>query len=130
MPFDLDEKFVIEAEGKLGARLPESYRKAMMNENGGEVSTEEDEWDLYPIMDSSEKKRLARTCNDICYETKSNSDWNGFPDNAVAIAYNGYGDQLVFLSDGGSFNSEVYFWSHETGELTLVAKDFTELERL
>lgn len=130
MPFDLNEECVVQAEAKLEAVLPESYRRAMMLANGGEVATEEEDWYLYPILDGSDKKRFARTCNDIVAETKSCADWRGFPVQAVAIANNGSGDQLVFLRAGDRFASTVYIWSHETGKLTKVADDFAGLERL
>jgi hypothetical protein len=130
VPFDLSEEYVVQAEAKLGAALPESYRRAMMAENGGEISTEEDDWEQYPILDSSDKKRMSRSINDIISETKSCIGWNGFPENAVAIANNGFGDQMVFLKTGKQFEPTVYFWSHETGELTRLANDFSELNRL
>lgn len=130
MPFDLNEEYIVQAEAKLGATLPQSYRSAMMAANGGEVATEEEDWSLYPILDSSDKKRLSRTCNDIVAETRSCAGWHRFPPQAVAIANNGFGDQLVFRRAGDSFEPAVYLWSHETGELAKVADDFADLERL
>ncbi len=130
MPFDLDEKYIIQTEEKLGARLPESYRTAMMADNGGEISTDEDDWEQYPMLDTSDKKRLSRTGNDILKETASCKGFGRFPENAVAIADNGFGDQMVFLKNGNVYGAEVYFWSHETGELDKLADDFSELNRL
>jgi hypothetical protein len=130
MAFDLQEKYLTETESKLGATLPASYREAMMKENGGEISTDEDEWEQYPILDSSDPKRLSRTCNDIISETKSCYGWNGFPAHALAIANNGFGDQLVFLKNGDSYDQTVYFWSHENGEITKIADDFGQLNRI
>jgi hypothetical protein len=37
MPFELDERFIIAAEEKLGASLPYSYRQAMRASNGSRV---------------------------------------------------------------------------------------------
>jgi len=128
--FDLSEVYVAQAEVKLGARFPESYRRAMMEANGGEVATEEDDWQLYPILDSSDQKRLSRSCNDIVAETKNSAEWRGFPEQAVAIAANGSGDLLVLLKSGEEFDPAVYVWSHETGQLTKVKNDFSELDRL
>jgi SMI1 / KNR4 family (SUKH-1) len=65
MPFNLAERFVSAAEEKLGAALPHSYRQALMASNGGEVAAYDDVWNLYPILDSSDRKRLSRSCNDI-----------------------------------------------------------------
>src|SRR5215510_12504260 len=65
VPFELEERFVIAAEQQLGASLPSSYRRAMMLSNGGRVHAFDDVWDLYPILDKSDRKRLKRSCNDI-----------------------------------------------------------------
>lgn len=58
MPFDLAERFISAAEEKLGARLPHSYRLAMMASNGGQVAACDDVWELHPILDSSISARL------------------------------------------------------------------------
>ncbi|WP_373976081.1 SMI1/KNR4 family protein [Chitinibacter sp. SCUT-21] len=50
-----------------------------------------------------------------------------FPANAIAIASNGCGDQLVFIRTAHAFNPAVYLWSHESGELSKVADDFAQL---
>jgi hypothetical protein len=130
MPFTLDDKYLRAAEEKLGAKLPDSYRRAMMVGNGGEVATDSEDWYLYPIMDSTDKKRLARTCNDVVAETANLAGWERFPRQAIAIANNGEGDYLLFLRLNDRFEATVYCWSHETGELTEVAADFAQLERL
>jgi hypothetical protein len=130
MPFTLDEKYLRSAEEKLGAKLPDSYRRAMMAANGGEVASDLDDWYLYPIMDNTDRKRFARTCNDIVAETMRLAEWERFPRRALAIANNGEGDQLVFLRSDDRFEAAVYCWSHESGELTQAAEDFAHLERL
>jgi len=130
MPFTLDDKFLLSAEEKLGAKLPDSYRQAMMAANGGEVASGLDDWYLYPIMDSTDRKRLARTCNDVVAESMRLAEWERFPRQALAIANNGEGDQLLFLRSDDRYGPAVYCWSHQSGELTKVAEDFAQLERL
>ncbi len=125
MPFDLAESFLLDAERELGASLPKSYRLAMLRENGGELATDEDDWQQYPIADTSDRKRLSRSVNHILKETESCRGWARFPENAVAIAGNGAGDQLVLLRQNGVFTPEVYAWLHESGELEKVADDFS-----
>lgn len=127
MPFDLLEKYILMAEEKIGASLPSSYRNKMMSANGGTVSASSDHWTLHPILDSSDRKRIARTCNDILRETASMKDWVGWPENAIAIAANGGGDALVFLVTGGKIESAVHRWDHETGNIKKVAGDFQKL---
>jgi len=130
MSFPVEERFIVETEKKLGAKLPPDYARKMMNENGGNVQTPPDAWVLYPIFDTSDKKRLKRTCNDVVRETQNARGWTDFPDNAVAIGSNGSGDQLVLLRDDAcpeSLGDEVFWWNHETGELSLIASRFSDL---
>jgi hypothetical protein len=129
MPFPVDPVFINRAAEKLGIRLPLSYVAHMQRSNGGDVAAANDRWTLYPIYDDSDKTRIKRTCNDIVRETKVAREWPGFPSNAVAIADNGTGDKLVFMPavSGECLAEEVYWWDHETDELTVVADDFGEL---
>src|SRR5215470_9834024 len=129
MPFDLAERFISMAEEKLGAPLPSSYRQAMMASNGGEVAAHDDVWNLHPILDGSDRKRLLRSCNDILRETRVMRDWPDWPENAVAIADNGTGDKLLFLRESRLYGPEVYVWLHDTGDLIMVAQSFSELQR-
>lgn len=127
MPFDLNESFVAKAESVLGAPLPSSYRSAMLRSNGGELQVEGDTWVQYPIADTSDRKRTARTANHILHETQRCGAWPRFPKEALAIASNGSGDQLVLIQRGATFGLAVFLWSHETGSLREVAHDFSEL---
>ena len=129
MPFNLAERFISAAEEELGAPLPHSYRQAMMASNGGEVAAYDDVWNLHPILDKSDLKRLSRSCNDILRETRMMGDWPDWPENAVAIADNGTGDKLLFLRVGRLYQQEVYVWLHDTGDLIVVAQSFSELRR-
>ncbi len=127
MPLPVEERFILEAEKKIGARFPESFRQKMMSDNGGEVDAADDDWNLHPFFDTTDKKSLRKTCNHILRETEVTRKWQSFPPNALDIAANGSGDHLVFLIDGDRIKPEVQLWSHETGQLMLVAKDFSEL---
>jgi hypothetical protein len=66
----------------------------------------------------------------VVAETANLAGWERFPRQAIAIANNGEGDYLLFLRLNDRFEATVYCWSHETGELTEVAADFAQLERL
>jgi len=127
VPFNLSEEQIVQAEKELGAKLPHEYLEAMKLNNGGEMSTEEDDWELYPIKDTSDRKRLSRTCNHIINETESCRGFGYFPQNALAIAGNGCGDQMVFLKENGQFLNTVYLWLHETGEIQELAESFNEI---
>ena len=131
VPFNLSEEQLVQAEKELGAKLPQEYRDAMKVDNGGEASTDEDDWELYTIKDTSDRKRLSRTCNHILNETESCKGFGNFPDNALAIASNGLGDQMVFIKESsGKFQNTVFLWSHETGELQELAVSFNEIKKL
>lgn len=130
MSFNLSEDQLLKTEQELGAKLPFDYREAMKLENGGEATTEEDDWELYPIKDTSDRKRLSRSCNHIIHETESCKGFGNFPDNLLAIAGNGLGDQMVLMRDKEYFKNTVFLWLHETGELQELAPSFNEINRL
>jgi hypothetical protein len=113
----------------MGVKLPDTYRTAMMNQNGGSIICSGETWTLHPIWDKSEKKRLKRTANDVVRETAVMASWTGWPNNAVCIAGNGTGDALIFFSDSNSCVPVVYRWSHETGQTEKMASDFSKLQR-
>ena len=129
MPFNLDERFIAAAERKLQASLPFSYRQAMMTNNGGEVLAYDDVWNLHPILDTSDRKRVKRSCNDILYETAYMRDWPGWPENALAIGSNGGGDRLVLLKVNRRYEPTIYVWLQDSSELVTVADGFSDLER-
>jgi len=129
MPFPLDFALVKRTETRLGRSLPLGYLAKMCRDNGGEVLADHDSWNLVPILDDSDQKRLKRTCNDLVRETAAAQRWPGFPSDAVVIADNGTGDKLLFLPDRASnrFADVVYRWDHETGQVHKVADSFDEL---
>ena len=123
MPFPIEERFILEAEQRLGISLPLAYRKKLMRENGGQLETPPDSWTLYPVRDSSDRKRLKRTCNDIVLETENARRWTGFPRDSVAIGANGGGDRLILRpnpADSSVLSSEVAWWDHETGAINPI----------
>ena len=130
MPFNLSEEQISQTEADLGAKLPHEYREAMKLDNGGEASTEEDDWEFYPIKDTFDRKRFSRTCNHIINETESCKGFGSFPDEAVAIASNGMGYQMTFVRKSGQFLNTVYLWLHETGEHQGFAATFNDIEKL
>lgn len=131
MPFPLDIKYVTQTEKKLGVKFPASFVVKMVKSNGGHVHTGSDAWNLHPFLDASDRKRLARTCNDIARETTAAHEWAGFPSNAIVIGSNGGGDLLILLPQSDNpdvLSHEVFWWDHETGEVQKVANDFSELK--
>ena len=127
MPFDLAASYIAAAEREIGATLPASYVTAMQTSNGSELDVLDDDWQQYPIADTSDRKRLSRTTNHVIKETEVLFQSPRFPKDGLVIAGNGSGDQMVLLRDGDVFAESVYHWSHETGALTKIANAFSEL---
>jgi hypothetical protein len=128
MPFPVSEKFIEQAESELGAKFPESLRRKMMRSNGGEVEASDDCFELHPFYDTSDLKRIKRTCNSIVHETKKARRYYRLPFNLVQIGANGCGDLLVFkVLSNGKMDSSVYWFNHESEELAYVACDFAKL---
>jgi hypothetical protein len=128
MAFTTEQKFITRAEAALGRRLPNAYVTRMLRSNGGSVEIDGDDWVMHPVLDDSDRKRLARTCNDIVRETTAALKWTNFPRSAVAIGANGSGDLLVLIAGGDDQCGEaVYVWEHETGEVRQIAPSVAAL---
>ena len=68
----------------------------------------------------------------IAKQRTARKDWYGFPPDAVAIGENGGGDLLVLIpmpEHPDTLQHSVYWWDHETGEIELVADDFSDLPK-
>jgi hypothetical protein len=115
MAFPVDEARIVVAEEALGRSLPEALRTRLLRDNGVDIEAAgelgDDEWQLHPVWDDSDRKRAGRTANHIVRETEEARTWAGFPDGAVAVADNGTGDKLVVLSG----DDRVRWWDHESG---------------
>ncbi len=65
MPFPLDEKYITETENELGVIFPDKFKSKMMQENGGELMTEDDDWNLYPFYLVSRNRKTKKVANKI-----------------------------------------------------------------
>ena len=128
MAFPVEEKFIERAEEELGVKFPASFRNKMMRFNGGGIEVSTDYFELHPFYDTSDKKRIKRTCNSIVHETKTAHDHYRLPINLIVIGNNGGGDVLVYkIEENGNIDPKVYWFDHETEELVFAANDFSEL---
>ena len=129
MAFPVDERSIAIAEADLGVKFPDSFRKKMMESNGDGVEVLQDYFELHPFYDTSDKKRIKRTCNSIVHETRTARERYGLPENLIIIGNNGGGDILVYkIEDGVNLGAKVYWQDHETNELVFAANDFAELK--
>lgn len=130
MPFPVELKYIKEAEGELGVQFPKSFIEKMKKENGGEFSTDEDDWTIYPFFDKLDNKRISRTCNHIVLETNQLRKIEGFPKNGIAIAENGCGDNLIMLpfqENQTEIREKIYIWLHETREIIEIANSIEDI---
>ena len=130
MPFPIDIKYIEETEKELGFRFPDNFKNKMCKENGGTLSTKEDDWQLFPFFDQADQKRMSRTSNHIVLETKQARNWGNFPINGIAIASNGSADFLILLptkENDKLLGAEIFSWFHETGEVKEIAKSIEEI---
>ncbi len=130
MAFPIDIKYIIETEQELGLVFPDNFKSKMAQVNGGELMTEDDDWQLFPFFDKSDNKRISRTCNNIILETNQAKQWENFPVNGIAIGSNGCGDLLLLLptkEDNRKLSDEIFMWFHETGETDKIADSINEL---
>ena len=120
MPFPVEVSLIHEAERQLGRTLPMDLRVRLHRENGGGIRAVGDVWQLFPVFDPSDRKRITRTANHIVRETRWARECAGFPADAIAIADNGGGDFLI-VQPG---SDDIQFWDHETGETEPVEVDW------
>ena len=69
MPFPIPLAKIAETEGSMGVTFPASFRQRMSRDNGGELELDDEPWWLIPFRDTTNKKTLSRSCNDIRRET-------------------------------------------------------------
>lgn len=101
-----------------------------MANNGGELTTAGDDWQVYPVFDATNRKTAGRSAGHIVLENARAREWEGFPQGAVAIASNGTGDRLVLLPTGasGKLDPQVNLWDHETRKCKPVALRYDDGE--
>ena len=133
MPFPVEPQYIQAAEQALGIQFPSRFKARLSAENGGEILLEPDNEDssftLLPVFDTSDKKRLRRTCHHIAKETASaRENWHGFPAQAVLIGDNQCGDFLLLLPESPQQLGEaIFLWSSDGGELEQVANSIDDL---
>jgi len=124
MPFPITAAEIAKTETKTGFTFPLGMKSRLSKNNGGEIDVVGDSWQLIPFLDATDRKRLARTCNDIVRETAGMRKWRGFPTDAFVVAQNGSGDYLIIRPDcegSTQLGEMIYLWDHETGEHEPVA---------
>lgn len=120
MSFPVSGDLLQRAEEAMGRSLPPDLRARLQRSNGGDVGAAGDVWTLVPVRDDTDRKRLARTANDILRESQEAAKWPDFPQGAFVIAQNGTGDLLVLLLA----SDEIHIWDHETGRASAVTVDW------
>ncbi len=117
----VEERFIVDAERALGVRFPAGYRAWLRRQNGGEVQIDEEWWDLHPVADTSDPRRIGPTWDHVCRQTEQARLLGGFPEAAVAIGDDGSGDRLVLMLHAAEGRLELGVWRHVTGEVAWIA---------
>lgn len=127
MPFPVAESLVAAAEARLGRRLPDTHRRRLLEENGGEIRASGETWWLFPVWDPTNKKTMARTASHILRENEMlRREWpDVLPAGYLTIAENGGGDYLVLAPEADA----IAYWDHETGEIAAVDVDWRRFDR-
>jgi hypothetical protein len=108
------EEYVAALEEALGQALPPVLRARLLRQNGGRLG----EWRLHPVRDSSDRRAMKRTAEDIAHLTRLAQREPGFPGDAVSIAHNySMADQLVLVPDPvtGRLSEQVFRWDRTAG---------------
>ena len=123
MPFPTTEAHIQAAERELGVRLPREYRERLLTRNGGELSTSGEDWQVFPVFDTTNRKTATRSASHIVAENRRLRSWVGFPERAVAIGSDGSGNVLLFLplDASGRLDPQVFVWDHETRKCIAAA---------
>jgi len=116
MGFPAPEECVAAAETRLRVKLLAEHRARLLRNNGGEVVCEDEEWQLHPVWDDTDRRTIARTTGHIVHETLEALRRDSFPRDAVVIATDNSGNHLIVRSG----HTHVERWDHETGECTPV----------
>lgn len=124
--FPVESSYIEKLERRMGLEFPEIYKKRMMEENGGEIKTAGQIWQLFPFFDESDIHRMIYTCDHIGISTIFARKWVHFPQGAVAIGSNSLGDMLILLPEKHHpyrLAESVYIWNRQKGEVVELAKD-------
>lgn len=129
MPWPVSIQAIRAAEAKLGVRFPDDLVAGMTAMNGGAVRALNDVWPLLPFLDTSDRKRTARTSNDVVRETLSFREMEWFPQEAVVLAALD-GNCLLLLpqaNDPSRLKDEVFVWHMDAGGVECVFESTAEL---
>jgi hypothetical protein len=128
MPLPVSLATIAETEAELGVSFSASFKLHMSRCNGGEVSIDDEVWWLFPFRDSTDRRTIRRTAEDIRRETQTaQQDGLGFPADGIAIAHNGSGDLLFLRREGDRLQDEVWVFRLHGGELSVALNDVDEL---
>lgn len=124
-------RYIEELEREIGLKFPQIYKARMADQNGGVIVTTEHNWHLFPFFDKSDPVKIMSTCDHIGIETRNAKVWDDFPQDAVAIGKNEYGDLIMLSPDKehqGMLSEIIYLWVRETGEVVELAKNIHHIQ--
>lgn len=120
MPFPASDLAIEAEEAAIGFPLPTGLRQRLSRQNGGTIFAGGEEWTLFPVWDSTNRRTAAVSSRHIARETAALYEGmaTAIPPNRAAIGSNEGGDYLLLDSAG-----RISVWRHETG-----AEELTHLD--
>ncbi len=115
MAFPVADRFIVAAEQMLGRQFPRTTEVRLARSNGGEIEAGNDDWVLPSRSRRSDRKRLARSANDISRETELDRGGRAFRLTRVRLPQTGR--RLVGADPR---NQIMFIVDHETGQLALI----------
>ena len=115
-------------EAAMGVEFPAVFKMHMSRLNGGQLTLGDESWLLFPFFDTTNKRTIRRTAEDIKRETATAIDSGlGFPPDGIAIAHNEAGDLLFLKHDGRRVGEQVFMFRMHGPEIDLVLETVAEL---
>ena len=111
-------------EDRIGSPLPPDYRRFLLEHNGGRPETEF--WVDPPGVSIDNFFSLGKRGLDSVYDLEWNRRTLGLSSAYLPIATDAGGNALALCLIGDDAGA-VYFWDHESDELTWVAPTFSGL---
>jgi hypothetical protein len=67
MSFPITRDEITKNEAGLNVIFPNDYKDILCSSNCGSFQTDEDDWQLFPLKDTTDDKRLSRTSINVPY---------------------------------------------------------------
>lgn len=128
MALPISQEMIARTEQVMGVIFPSVYKMHMSRQNGGYATLDGDQWRIHPIRDTTDRRSIRRSSEDVQRETKTAiEDGLGFPPDGIAIACNDAGDILFLKREGPRASERLWVFRLRGGEVGLFAESVAAL---